>query len=974
MPAINERTRFDALCNLARTNYGDLTPAEVDVLRRSTSATNIDPQEVAPRLKVGANFLEWLATDKDAIPYISHRGISVANASITWRLNLDSSVIPFPLRFDFCDFDWELFLRNAQVRSLHLLHCRLNSDFYADGLHTLGDLFLRDTKSNASISLSDAQIGGNLHLETVDLTSPVSEALSAPGIRINGNLTLTNGVKSHGTLILTGAQIDGDFRCSDATMTTNFSGGGISAARMRITGSLTLGPYLKSDGPLYLSGARIGGDFRCGGTTLSDSYLALAADQAIVGGAVEFGSRGDVGAFKCSGMVSVSGADISGTFTCRNATLIPGNQSRIALRVEGTRVHGDFTLEGLSNYSLMPDSWENGIHSSGEIYLQGIQVGGDLSCVGTKLTGGPTAIDLESARVTGSVFLKSSATDTFSAEGGLDLIGIQVGGDLDCRGAVLLAEGTSLTADNSTVNGSVNLTDGFTSRGTVRFLGSMIASNLKLDGARLDAGGDSLRADKAVISGNAYFRSKFRTSGSIVLQDATINGNLVCEDAALSLSGNALVADRLKVKGAIRFVRSLTPIGTVRLDHCETGDNIELDGAILGAEGTALSLMNSNVGKSVVFKGGSCSAGLIDLAEAHVGTNIECLVLELKQTGVALSANRARISGSMICSGDFSCSGRVQMVGAEVGGNVECIGSKIREFECDGMRISGNLTWTHIRNQGEAELSLRGTAVGTLTDDRGSWPAKNRLHISGFVYKNLVSDDADPGGGHGRVAGGQAALRERAVLGRIDWLNRQPDTELRNPQPWLELASLLDSEGNPDGAKYVLYRYHRQIALNSGPVGRIASLPYDLLQEEPLWITPIIASLGCVSAFLFWRAYRIHAMVPTDKDALAWFKEHGEVPEGYPPFNPVAYSFENVLPVVKLGQDSAWAPNHGASRETWLPERPRWARTLGNRWGPTRWLFRLTYGRLAFLRWFLIVFGWAAALVLAAAIAARFKS
>jgi hypothetical protein len=37
------------------------------------------------------------------------------------------------------------------------------------------------------------------------------------------------------------------------------------------------------------------------------------------------------------------------------------------------------------------------------------------------------------------------------------------------------------------------------------------------------------------------------------------------------------------------------------------------------------------------------------------------------------------------------------------------------------------------------------------------------------------------------------------------------------------------------------------------------------------------------------------------------------------PFNPVVYALENVLPVVKLGQDSAWAPDPEANG-SWLPE------------------------------------------------------
>ena len=102
------------------------------------------------------------------------------------------------------------------------------------------------------------------------------------------------------------------------------------------------------------------------------------------------------------------------------------------------------------------------------------------------------------------------------------------------------------------------------------------------------------------------------------------------------------------------------------------------------------------------------------------------------------------------------------------------------------------------------------------------------------------------------------------------------------------------------------------------------------------------------------------AMAPREKDAYDDFSKNDTRPSRLPPFNPIVYTLENVLPVVKFGQDDAWAPNpqlDAPSRESWK-----------------RWLPRFSYNWLAFARLVLIILGWALALILAGVIGNLFKS
>jgi hypothetical protein len=72
-------------------------------------------------------------------------------------------------------------------------------------------------------------------------------------------------------------------------------------------------------------------------------------------------------------------------------------------------------------------------------------------------------------------------------------------------------------------------------------------------------------------------------------------------------------------------------------------------------------------------------------------------------------------------------------------------------------------------------------------------------------------------------------------------------------------------------------------------------------------------------------------------------------PAAYPKFSPYIYALENELPVVKLGQDDHWAPD--ANNST-----------------------RRLYWTLMGLRWFLILWGYFQAAVLASAIATRLRT
>ena len=355
--------------------------------------------------------------------------------------------------------------------------------------------------------------------------------------------------------------------------------------------------------------------------------------------------------------------------------------------------------------------------------------------------------------------------------------------------------------------------------------------------------------------------------------------------------------------------------------------------------------------------------------------------------------------------------GTTRFVGAQIGG-LTCVGALITDLDCNAMHMTDDLIWTGIREPDHTNLRLSGASIGILHDDRASWPAQGKLHIQDFVYRALaLHDKSTPK----LIADSKLApFLKLTPADRVEWLKRQPSAEQGQAQPWMQLAKLLETNGDADGAKWVIYEYRRQQAALASPLFRPLLLGYHRLEEQPLWIGLPIVLLGLFGSFIFWRARRMNSialakehwrefsemsgdlpghktsdedtrvafeaprlisgMIPTDKDARKTLEDSGNLPPGYPPFNPVVYAIENVLPVVKLGQDEAWAPNYLASPGSWLPERPAWLRRIASRRRLSRYVFGLDYRRLSVVRWVLILLGWALALILAAAIGSRFKT
>jgi hypothetical protein len=429
-----------------------------------------------------------------------------------------------------------------------------------------------------------------------------------------------------------------------------------------------------------------------------------------------------------------------------------------------------------------------------------------------------------------------------------------------------------------------------------------------------------------------------------------------------SLLAGDILADRVIVHGPL-FLQGIRSYGGINLVGAKIEGGLECTGAKLRTRGLALSADSALIVGHVLLNGGFESEGEISLRGAEITGQLICGGAKLKAASVALLADGAKIGGGVVLMRGFESEGAILLAGAEIGGILEVRGVKVATVVCENAVVRGDLVWQRIEKSENTTLNLIGAKVNILRDDRMSWPDEGNLRLEGLVYEELIlhapSSDEDI---KGHQYSSELTLRAED---RIAWLELQPQEAAAAAQPWVQLANFLRASGDPEGAREVLYTYRRR-SRGQGLLLRGGTYPIDLFEQWPLGISVPILFFGSIGSLIFWRAHRMKMMAPTEKEAYEEFHKTGKLPERYAPFNAIIYSLENVLPVVKLGQDRDWAPDPQAGKASSLPER-------GKRRALTRRVPRLNYRWLAVSRWLLILLGWALAIILAGAIGGIFK-
>lgn len=385
----------------------------------------------------------------------------------------------------------------------------------------------------------------------------------------------------------------------------------------------------------------------------------------------------------------------------------------------------------------------------------------------------------------------------------------------------------------------------------------------------------------------------------------------------LFVTGDFLLSNGFTPEGEIDTHNVCKVEGELNLLGATIGGTLDCSGAqLLNPTKIALSAGGAKIGHDVFLKNGFKAVGEVSLVGATIEGNLECDAAEfVGSQGCALSPNSAKIGGSVYLADGFKAVGEVNLAETTIGRVLEI--RKVIEPD-------------------KLVLNLRSTKVATFLDDIGSWPSPDNLMLDGFRYERF----------HERAP----VEAER----RKDWLSRQRRHAFL-PQPYEQLATVLRAMGHERDARFVMIEKNRER-------GRFTRFPrqawwwyklfgwligYGYRPQRAFALSVVLILLGTI---LFWGGYSCGLISPTtnsayEKDAggaIPLATKQKTINPDYPVFNPIAYSMESFLPLVKFDQSANWQPN--ANRIANL--------RIGG------WNGVVTGSALRWYLWFHIVSGW----------------
>ena len=465
----------------------------------------------------------------------------------------------------------------------------------------------------------------------------------------------------------------------------------------------------------------------------------------------------------------------------------------------------------------------------------------------------------------------------FKAKGKISLLGATIGGNLVCdSGEFDNPKGYALSAQSAEIKGFVFFCKNFTAKGEVSLFGATIGGNLECDSGEFDNPKKyALLAENAEIKGNVFLHNKFKAKGKVWLFGATIGGSLVCDNGEFDNPKEyALVAQSAEIQGSVWLRNGFKAKGVVRLNGATIGGNLECDsGEFDNLEGDALLAENAEIKGSVFLRDDFKAKGNVSFKNATIDD-----LFILKKIG-GLRLNNVQIKFSIVLL------------------NIDCLAGIF--FLRKSLGDSHNMS-----------LDLRFATIGTLSDEKQSWPGKGKLYLDGLVYEKIDNDSPHDGNS------------------RLDWLRLQyniknsQQSPIFSPQPYEQLAKVLQESGYEEEATKVLIgkqkdrRLYGELNCFSKLWNRFLGITIGHGYRSSL---ALVYSLGFVvlGVRLFTWGDSWQLITPSEDGAfeLTSSSTPAKLSEDYPKFHPFFYSLDVFIPIVDLHQQSKWLPNANRGKE-----------------------------------------------------------
>jgi hypothetical protein len=286
--------------------------------------------------------------------------------------------------------------------------------------------------------------------------------------------------------------------------------------------------------------------------------------------------------------------------------------------------------------------------------------------------------------------------------------------------------------------------------------------------------------------------------------------------------------------------------------------------------------------------------GEVRLVGAHIGGYLRLNGAHLTNPSrEALSADRLRVDQDMVCGAckdgqRFTAQGEVRLVGAHIGGQLSFNGAELSgsptALTLSEAQVASSL-WLRLHGEDppKGAVDLRRARAGAIHDRAycrpQTWPM---TFLEDCRYESLESDPAVD------------------VKTRLKWLREDPGGY--SPQPYEQLNQVFRLAGDVKSARRVAIAKQRRRRRRLAPQERALSYVFDAVAgygyrtSRAVYALVVIAVIGWpIFAWASW-------------DHLTETRPDGQ----RPPFQPWLYSIDAVLPVINLGQESAWAATGAA--------------------------------------------------------------
>ncbi|WTO34130.1 membrane-associated oxidoreductase [Streptomyces achromogenes] len=338
-----------------------------------------------------------------------------------------------------------------------------------------------------------------------------------------------------------------------------------------------------------------------------------------------------------------------------------------------------------------------------------------------------------------------------------------------------------------------------------------------------------------------------------------------------------LVAHAVHVDGVVRLTRARCH-GTLRLGGARITGSLYLEGAEVaapGAEEPVLQLNQAVLGADL-WAPGLRTQGQIRLNGASVAGSLNLNEARLGNPGhAALDAETLTVEGDMLVR-DAEVRGWTGLRGARIAGRLDLSYTRLAHPGGTALRAGSSTIgelWLRKAPPMEGALNLRRAQLDVLLLEPASVP--RTVLLGDLTYTSLVPHEP----------------AER----RLPMLRRERDGYV--PHAYEQLTAAYRRVGDDHAARLVQLAKQRRHRHTLPWYGRLWGLVQDITVGygfRPLraagWLLSLLA-LGSL-------AFALHPPRPL---------KAGEAP----PFHPVFYTLDLLLPVISFGQDSAFAPRGG---------------------------------------------------------------